>query len=151
MIVKSSTEEFDRRVRLAVYEGFVERERAPTPSEIAEALDAPPESARAALRRLAEGRKLVLDSGDGIRMAMPFSAVATPFRVRADRRRWWANCAWDALGVPAVLERDVEIDAECGDCGEPLRLSVASGAVSGEGVVHFAVPASSWWEDIVFT
>lgn len=149
--MRKSGEEIERRVRLAVYEGFVERARAPTLNEIAEALEAPPESVQAAMRRLAKGRKLVLDSSEAIRMAMPFSAVATPFQVRADERKWWANCAWDALGIPALLGRDVEIDAECGDCGEPLELAVASGAVTGEGLVHFIVPPSRWWEDIRFT
>jgi hypothetical protein len=33
-----------------------------------------------------------------------------------------------------------------------MALSVTPDRVeSGEGVAHFAVPASRWWEDIVFT
>jgi len=40
----------------------------------------------------------------------------------------------------------------CGDCGVPLTLGVRDGSLAeGEGVVHFAVPARRWWENIGFT
>jgi hypothetical protein len=49
--------------------------------------------------------------------------------VQAGKRRWWANCIWDALGIPAMLHRDVRIDACCGCCNRPRggTLSVAQG------------------------
>ena len=38
-------------------------------------------------------------------MAMPFSALPTAFRVVVGERSVWANCAWDAFGIAAALER----------------------------------------------
>jgi len=39
----------------------------------------------------------------------------------------------------------------CPDRGERLLTEVANDRVtSGDGVVHFAVPAAQWWDDIGF-
>ena len=103
---------------------------------------------------LDDAHALVLDPGtDEIRMLNPFSAVETPHRVEAGGRSWFANCAWDALGIPAALHRDGLIDSECADCGEPLELEVRDGRLvrGGELLVHILVPARHWWDDIVFT
>lgn len=81
-----------------------------------------------------------------------FSAVPTPFRVRAGQDSYYGSCAWDALGIAAALGRDVEIETTCADCGTPMTVSVTGGAVSGgSSVAHFAVAASAWWEDVVYT
>ena len=150
---------FDNEVRLEVYRFFLETGRAPTPAEIADALDRLPTDVEASLRRLADARVLVLAPGTTyIWMANPLSALPTPFRVRAKGRSWFANCIWDAFGVVAMLgvEDDAEIHTSCPDCGQPLLVGVTNGSVSldGEppgGVVHFAVPAARWWDDIGFT
>ena len=57
-----------------------------------------------------------------------------------------------ALGIPAMLNCDARIVAACGDCGEGITLAVMDGEVVGHTeVIHFAVPAARWWQDIVFT
>jgi hypothetical protein len=151
------TPALDRAVRLQILRAFVDTARAPSVGETARALGEPADEVAGAYRRLAEGRAIVLRSGGepndpAIRMAAPFSAVPTRYAVTAGGRRYWANCVWDALGVPAMLGVDARIEATCPDCDEPLALAVVGGElVEGEGVVHFAVPARRWWEDIVFT
>ena len=85
-------------------------------------------------------------------MAHPFSAVPTPFPVRTARRTYWANCAWDALGVAALIDEDAVSETQCPDCGEALVLRVTDGRVSpGDGVVHFHVPPKRFWENVGFT
>lgn len=145
--------ELDRLVRLYVYGRFLEEARPPTVDQAAEALHATSAAVTLAFERLARKRVLVLEeNGRAIRMAMPFSAVETAFEVRAIERKWYANCAWDALGIPAMLNCDARIITRCGDCGEPVTLAVMDGEVVGGGeVVHFAVPAARWWADIGFT
>jgi hypothetical protein len=108
---------------------------------------------RAALRALADHHVVVLEPGsDALRMAHPFSAVPTPFPVRAGARRWWGNCIWDALGIAALMEEGTAIDTPCPDCADPLTLRVsADRALAGDGIVHFAVPAARWYEDIIDT
>jgi hypothetical protein len=95
----------------------------------------------------------VLDSsGDEIRMASPFSAVPTAYRVEAAGRWWYANCAWDAFGVCAALGTDGRIESSCPDCGEAISVGVVRGKPDDEKLVfHCLVPASTWWDDIVFT
>ena len=40
----------------------------------------------------------------------------------------------------------------CPDCRERLSVSVRDDElVSGHAVVHYAVPAAGWWDDIGFT
>ena len=89
---------------------------------------------------------------DEIRMANPFSAVPTAYRVHARGRSWYANCAWDAFGVLAALEVEGTVESSCPDCGEPYAVHVADKQVDRPDLLfHCLVPASRWWDDIVFT
>jgi hypothetical protein len=145
--------DLDGQVRLAVYGHFLDTGARPGVPEVSRRLGLPPEQVEASFRRLASQRVLVLeaDSTD-IRMAMPFSGVPTAFRVETRRGSWWANCAWDALGISAMLQVDARVESRCDDCGDPLTVTIEQGQLTrGEGVIHFAVPAARWWEDIVFT
>lgn len=146
---------FDAEVRRQVYEHAMREGAPPQSAAVAAALACPTDDVRAAFRRLADARVLVLqEGGDEILMAAPFSAVPTPFVVRSDGLSYYAPCAWDALGVPVVLGRDAEVEASCGCCGTRMSLRVEGGALfEGEpgGVVHFALPAARWWENVVFT
>ena len=147
------TDDLDRRVRLAVYRHFVERGGAPTPAELSGAVGEGPDRIAESLERLAEAHVLVLHPDTRrVWMAMPFSGIPTAFRVRTARGEWWANCAWDALGISAMLETPAEVITTCGDCGDPPPVrTTGRGLAVGAGVVHFAVPASEWWADIGFT
>ncbi len=143
----------DDAVRLAIFRRTAETGEVPSANDIAAALGEERSAVEASLRRLADGRVIVLAPGTtSIWMAAPFSAVPTPFRVRARGRRYWGNCVWDGLGVAAILRADATVETQCGDCGEPMTLEVQGGALTrGEGVVHFAVPAARWWENVGFT
>lgn len=144
--------EFDRDVRLYIYEHFLVSCNPPSVAESALMLGQSEDAIRAAYRRLHEGRSIVLKKGsDDILMASPLSAVQTRFRVTVKEKAYWANCIWDALGIPVMLDRDALITARCGDCDEPLYVRVEGGRVSGEGLIHFGVPARHWWDDIEFT
>src|SRR5687768_8986868 len=86
-------------------------------------------------------------------MANPLSAVPTRFRVVTnDGRSWWGNCVWDALGILAMVGSDGAVDTSCPDCGEKIELRVKDGELQPvDAVIHFAVPAARWWENIAFT
>jgi Alkylmercury lyase len=142
----------DSAVRLEVYRAFVELGRAPVAAEIAEALGADQVSVEQALRRLADAHVLVLAPGTPyVWMANPFSAIPTPFAVDAGGRTLYGNCIWDGLGVVAVMGGTGIVRTWCPDCGERLAVAVESNRLAhGDGVVHFAVPAASWWDDIGF-
>jgi hypothetical protein len=143
----------DNRVRLAVYAHFIDTGERPGVKDLSDRLGLSPEAVEDSLRRLGSQRVLVLEEGStDIRMAMPFSGVPTGFRVETPRGGWWANCAWDALGIAAMLQVDARVETRCEDCGDALTVTVEQGRLTGgEGVIHFAVPAACWWEDIVYT
>ena len=108
---------------------------------------------RRALARLEQARTLVLQRASGeLLMAPPFSAVPTPFVVESPRHTAYANCMWDALGVPITLDQSAHIITACGCCGEAMVVFAdADKPPAGEAIIHFAVPAARWWDDIVFT
>jgi hypothetical protein len=107
-----------------------------------------------AYRQLADAHVYVLEPGDPsrLRMANPFSAVPTSFRVTAPGRHYFGNCIWDALGIVSLVGGDGQVESSCPDCGDPLMLSVANRHLAvTEGVAHFSVPAARWWEDIIYS
>lgn len=146
--------DLDDAVKLEVYGKLARTGAAPTAPEVATSLALPLGDVAAAFIRLRERRLLVPEPADAsrIRMAPPFSGIETAFRVRAGGTVYFANCVWDALGIPAALHRDAVVDARDGHTGEPMTLEIRNGApVATPCVIHFAVPAARWWNDIVYT
>jgi hypothetical protein len=145
--------EFDLNVRYHIYRFFAERCQAPTPQDIARVCQAETHEVREAFRKLHARHMIFLEPGaETIRMANPFSAIPTKFRVRSGPKAWWANCAWDALGIAAALEVDVHIEARYADADGQAELWVKQGAVDGQGhVIYFPLPCRQWYDDLVFT
>jgi hypothetical protein len=143
----------DLALRNLTYGLFVELGRAPSADEIAERAGMAEDDVVQGWSRLHDQHAVVLEAGTGeLRMANPFSAVPTPHRVHADDRWWFANCAWDAFGICAALQTDGRIETICRDCGESVEIEVRDGRADDESLLfHCLVPASSWWDDIVFT
>lgn len=146
-------DEGDLGVRNATYRLFAELGRAPDAGEVAAAAGSEPATVLEAWRRLHDGHALVLNAaGTEIRMANPFSAVPTAYRVRVAGRWWYGNCAWDAIGICAALHADGEIESSCPDCGDPIRLEIRGCRPHDPTLLfHCLVPAGRWWDDIAFT
>jgi|SRR5688572_26149921 len=142
-----------REVRVTLFSVAAATGRVPQAPELARTLQRSESEVRAALRQLAAARALILAPNDGeIWTAAPFCAVPSPFRVSALGRLYFGICIWDALEIVAALDAAADISAPCGDCGAPMRLEIRDGALArSEGVVHFAVPAARWWDNIGFT
>jgi hypothetical protein len=147
----AAMDEHDLEIRNHVYRRFVELGRAPTVAELERELDGG--DVAAALRRLHVEHALVLDAETGeLRMANPFSAVPTPHQVEAGGRSWYANCAWDAFGIPAALHMDGHVSSSCPDCGEAIDIDIRDARpLPADDIFHVLVPAEHWWDDIVFT
>jgi hypothetical protein len=143
----------DVALRNLTYRLFVEDGRAPAADEVARAAGLTVDAVQAGFRRLHDAHALVLNPATTeIRMANPFSAVPSAYRVRADGRWWYAICAWDAFGVCAALGVDGRIETSCPDCGEPLRVEVRDRRPGDESpLFHCLLPAADWWDDIVVT
>jgi len=148
------SESLDWAVRLFVYRSIVENERPPTIIETADGLQLDPSRARTAYERLHERHALFLEPGTlTVRMAHPFSGVPTPVRVYTNGHTYWANCAWDALGIPAMLRANATTEATCGGTREAILLRVEEGdrVLGHRELVHFALPFRRWYEDLIFT
>jgi hypothetical protein len=144
---------FDTRTKLAVYGHFAETGRRPSLADVAARVGSDAGDVREAYARLRAQRLLVLEpDGESIRMAPPFSGVPTQHFVVVGGTQYFANCAWDALGVPAALHRPAEVTSRCEQSGESLRLAVGlDGPPPSAWLFHCLVPAAKWWDDVVFT
>src|SRR3954451_18790003 len=93
-------------LRFIVYRRFVETGTAPSRQSLVDVVGHL-DTVDGLLRELQERHMLVLDdrrdrSGE-IRMALPFAAERTNFRVATKHGAWWANCAWGSLAIVAAL------------------------------------------------
>ena len=119
-------DEGDRAVRNLTL--FVDLGRAPTVADVAAAAGSTTAEVGASWHRLHDAHALVLQPDTTeLRMANPFSAVATPYRVG-------------------------RIETTCAECADSIVCEVVDQRPDdGELLFHCLVPAARWWDDIVFT
>jgi Alkylmercury lyase len=153
----SKSDSLARDVRKFVFDHFVEQAVPPVLEQIMERYRLHRDEAFAVLKGLEDARHVKLVPGtQRILMAFPFSAVATPFRVTRPviGRRYYANCAWDAVAFHSMLHEIIRIEGRCHHCAEPISIELAGGksrASPAGPLIYLALPASQWWNDIVLT
>jgi hypothetical protein len=145
--------DFDTRIKMVVYRATAESGNPPSIDAVAAKVGATPAAVKEAYARLRASRLLLLEpDGVTIRMAPPFSGLPTQHRVTVSGIQYYANCAWDALGIPAALHRPGVVDSRCEQSFELLHLQVGlDGPEPSSWLFHCLVPAAKWWDDLVFT
>ena len=146
-------------VRIFAYDHLIARGLPPTSRDIGEHFGVKPAEAQRTLREMKIGKTILPHPKTGeIWMAGPFASSPTEYKVAGRGTHWFANCAWDMLGVAALVARPgapaaMEARCTCCDAQMPMRVDDPTrGVVGGEGaVIHFLVPARRWYEDIGFT
>lgn len=143
----------ERQVRFVMMQHLVATGHVPSKEDIARGLGLSSERVEQVLYRLEDAHAIALaPASTNVWMAHPFSAVPTPFPVVTARVRYWANCAWDMLSIPAVLDVDSTTTTLCPDCGEELTIRIRGGELEPtDTVVHFAVPPLRFWDNVGFT
>ena len=68
-------------------------------------------------------------------MANPFSGIPTDFKVHANGKTYYANCAWDMLGIPAALHTDAVIEAVCTESNEKVQVEIKDGQITINNVI----------------
>lgn len=112
------------RVRTTVLRLYAEQSRAPTLDELVAATRLTADDVRLQLAHLKQRDLIVLSrNGDRILGAYPFTDRATGHRVTLNGRIVNAMCAVDALGVGAMLGRDIQIDSRCLHSGSAIRIT----------------------------
>jgi hypothetical protein len=78
----------------------------------------------------------------------PFALMPTAFWVTANKRGWWANCAWCSLAIGVAVREDVTITTSDGAEGKELQFRIESGRSSRSDLkLHFPYPPSRWWDN----
>lgn len=140
-------------IRAFVYGHFAQTTHSPSVDETATHFGLTHEQAASAYEELHQRHAFFLKpETHDILMANPFSEVETSFKVHANGKTYFANCAWDSLGIPAALHADAAIEAACAQSGEKIHLTVRGQKVQNTGaLVHFMIPFKNWYNDLPFT
>ncbi|GGO45999.1 organomercurial lyase [Streptomyces lasiicapitis] len=122
-----------RAVHQAVLRHFAATGSAPEAAVLEPVAAASGRTAVEVLAELAREDFLTLGPDGRIRAAYPFSAVPTPHRVSiAGGTQVWSMCAIDALGIPAMLGRDVVITSADPVTGESVTVTGEDGRMVWE-------------------
>ena len=144
--------DFDWGVRALVYERFAATGAAPEIAELAARVGSTEHRIVDVLHRLYDAHEIAVRDDGRVWMANPFSAVPTEYPVETPEVTCWANCAWDALGVPAIMGCDGWTRTTCAESGEAIEFGVREGRLEGDpGVIHLVTPLRDAWVDIGFT
>jgi len=143
-------------IRKHIFDHFLETASAPVVEELMAAFSLRRDEVVEVLHELEEARHIALLRGSArILMAFPFSAITTPFQVTVNGRRYFANCAWDAVAFHAMLGADIAVDSFCHHCAAPIRIEMSDARASlvepAEALVYLALKPTEWWDDIVTT
>ena len=141
------------QVRHFVYSHFADTTHPPSVDETAQHFNINIEEAGTLYKELHNRHAFFLEPDTlTVRMANPFSGIPTDFKVHANGKTYYANCAWDMLGIPAALHTDAVIKAICTESNESVQLEIRDGKVTNsELLVHFPLPFARWYDDLVFT
>jgi hypothetical protein len=153
------------QIRHFVYTHFADTTLPPSVDETATHFNISTEEASEYYRELHNRHAFFLDLETlTVRMANPFSGIPTDFKVHVNGKAYYANCAWDMLGIPAALHTDGVIEAVCTESNELVKLEIRNGKIYALGgvpaaeygdesglLVHFPLPFARWYDDLVFT
>jgi len=152
------------QVRAFVYNHFADTTNPPSLEESAQHFKIGIEETGTLYRELHNRHAFFLEPDTlNIRMANPFSGVRTDFKVHANGKTFFPNCAWDMLGIPVALHSDSVIEAICTASNDPIQLEIRNGNIAQAAVlggedtasstllVHFPLPFARWYDDLTFT
>ena len=141
------------QIRHFVYQHFADTTHPPSVDITAAHFDISTKEAGEYYKELHNRHAIFLEPETlNVRMANPFSGVPTDFKVHANGKTYYANCAWDMLGISAALHADAVIEAVCTESNEKVQLEIKNGQVTNSDLlVHFPLPFSRWYDDLVFT
>ncbi|MEE8134581.1 MAG: organomercurial lyase [Gemmatimonadales bacterium] len=149
----ATLKDLDWRVRGSIYRHFIDTTKPPSLNDLTEAEHATNDEVADSLRRLDARHQIALAPGSlNVWMANPFSAFPTEYPAETPNGRYWTNCAWDAMGVPAIIDKDSWTRTRCQETGTPIEFGVKDGKLfAGSEVIHIAVCASAFYDNIGFT
>jgi mercury(II) reductase len=132
------------RVRVALLQLYTEGGRAPTLGALAERTGLNGTVISPQIEELGRRDLVVLD-GERITAAYPFTDRDTGHRVTLDGRALNAMCAVDALGIGAMIDRDVAIASCCRHCGTPIQITTQD---QGRALAQTEPTTAVMWQSV---
>lgn len=143
------------QIRHFVYQHFADTTHPPSVDVTAAHFNISTEEAAEYYTELHNRHALFLDLETlTVRMANPFSGIPTDFKVHTNGKTYYANCAWDMLGIPAALHTDAVIEAVCTESNVQIEIEIRDGNLRfsiDDLRIHFPLAFSHWYDDLVFT
>ncbi|KAJ5359402.1 uncharacterized protein N7496_011815 [Penicillium cataractarum] len=159
-------DDITRNVRYHLFQFYLRECRPPTVDELAQESGLQSSEIPPILQQLEDSHHIVLYKHEScaptpIAMAHPFSHLPTPFVVSQGSRNWWANCAWCAFGLAAMLSpAKTTVSVRSGSIDKDLQFIIEDDKIeclspqgdvnASDYCVHFSVPPSTWWRDVRF-
>ena len=129
--LETTLPEDDRRLHRTLIDAMLATGSVSSMPGLADRLRTTEEAILAGLARLAAADYLALDAAGQVTCLYPFSTTPTPHVVVVQEERRFAMCAIDALGIPAMLGRELTVEGRCAVCDLPIALRIPPGAVVG--------------------
>ncbi len=125
-------------IYLAVVNGFYEKGRAPTITELEEGNA----SARQLIAELGKQDMLTLDDQGEVKGCYPFTMEKRVHRILINGFEIHAMCAMDALAPSSMFETSSVIESECAVTTEPVRIELSDQTIVNKNEVadvHFGM------------
>ncbi len=138
----SCSEATDREVLVTALRILAEGRPVPT-SEVSQELKLPPEEVEAAMGRLPDAEF----DPEGRLIAYGLSLRPTKHRFRIGGKTLYTWCAWDAVILPPLLDRNAEVESPCPVSGSTIRITISPSEIlkadPDEAVVSLVPPIDS--------
>ena len=118
-----------RRLHRTLMVAMLATGRVPSVPALADRLGTTAGAIRAGLATLVAADYVALDGSGRVSCLYPFSCAPTSHGIVIDGQRRFAMCAIDALGLPALLGRERDVEGRCAVCDHPIALRVAPGTI----------------------
>lgn len=118
-----------RRLHRVLIQAFLDQGMVLPPERLASEAAIAVTDLPAYLQTLAAADYLALDATGQIACLYPFSPTPTPHVVFIDGQPRYAMCSIDALGIPAMLGQELDVEGRCAVCNIPIAARVRPGAI----------------------
>ncbi len=117
--------EMQERLRREAFD-ILSAGRVATDALLGRAVNLSPEQVQQELAPLAD-QGLLIRNPEGVVGIYGLTLLPTPHRLRLGHQPLFTWCALDAVGIPAGLEADAEVDGQCFHCAEPVQVTFRAG------------------------
>ena len=135
------SDSLEDRIRWAAFEAL-RHGRPGEPASLAVAVGVTEEEVLAELRRLVAAGRIELDDASSVIGSQGLTLRSSVHRLVLAGVELHTWCALDAIGIPAALGVDAEVDTVCGFCAQRLHVSVIDGEPHAEAGLAMWLPTT---------